>query len=165
MNAVVVLNASFEPLCIVPLRRALMYLVRERAVIVEAVPGEMYRSATASFQIPRVVVFKEFVRVPYSYRTQPWTKRGVLERDDYKCAFCGKYGDTIDHVMPRSRGGKNSWLNTVSACKRCNGRKANRTPAEAGMPLRYQPREVSSRDTLLVAMASTGADLMALGLA
>ena len=166
MTAVVVLNASFEPLGVVPLRRAMVHIMRERAVIVEAVPGETYRSAEAEFPVPRVVQFREMVRVPYLYRTQPWTKRGVLERDNHRCAFCGvgKAG-TIDHIMPRSRGGRDSWMNTVAACARCNNLKADRTPTEAKMPLRYLPREVSTRDTLLVAIASTGADLAVLGLA
>lgn len=165
MTAVVVLNASFEPLGVITLRRAMVHLLRERAVIVEAIPGEVYRSAEAEFPIPRVVQFREMIRVPYRYRAQPWTRRGVLERDRYICAFCSRYGNTIDHVMPVSRGGRNQWKNTVTACSKCNSRKADKTPEEARMPLRYQPREVSSRETLLVAIASTGADMVMLGLA
>lgn len=170
MTAVVVLNASFEPLGVVPLRRAMAYLIRERASIVEAVPGQTFKSASAEFPVPLVVQFREMVRVPYKYRTQPWTRAGVLERDKgLGCAFCGATNRamTIDHIMPKSRtkGNPNTWTNTISACKPCNNRKADRTPDEARMPLRYQPREVTSRDTLLLAMASTGADLVSLGLA
>lgn len=165
MSTVVVLNASFEPLGVVPLRRAMVYLVRERAVIVEAVPGEVFRSAAAEFPVPKVVRFRKMIRVPYRYRPQPWSRHGVLRRDRNICAFCGKHATSIDHIVPQSRGGLNEWLNTVAACSPCNGKKANRTPGEARMPLRYTPREVSTRDTLLVAIASTGADLVALGLA
>lgn len=168
MTAVVVLNASFEPLGVVPLRRAMVYLVRERAVIVEAVPGATYRAAEAEFPVPRVVQFREMVRVPYRYGAQPWSRRGVLERDGHRCAFCLKRASTVDHLMPKSRlpkGAADTWRNTVAACTSCNGRKADKTPDEARMPLRFQPREVTTRDTLLIALAQTGADLGALGLA
>ncbi|MFE6967221.1 HNH endonuclease [Agromyces sp. NPDC057679] len=168
MTAVVVLNASFEPLAVVPLHRALTFLVRERAVIVEAVPGASYRSATGEIPIPRVVQFREMVRVPYRWGVQPWSRRGVLERDGRICAYCGRGGaSTIDHIMPKSRCTRNpnQWMNTVASCKACNNLKADRTPLEAGMPLRYQPRIVTTRDSMLIAMAETGADLAALGFA
>lgn len=165
MNAVVVLNASFEPLGVVPLRRAMVYLVRERAVIVEAVPGVVFRSAEAEFPVPRVVQFREMVRVPYRFREQPWSNHGVLQRDNHTCGYCRAKATTVDHIQPRSRGGRNTWMNTIAACRFCNGKKADRTPREAGMVLLFQPREVSTRDTLLVALASTGANLVALGLA
>lgn len=165
MNAVVVLNASFEPLGVVPLRRAMVHIMRERAVIVEAVPGATFHSAEAEFPVPRVVQFREMVRVPYHYRPQPWSTRGVLQRDRNTCAYCGNHATTVDHVEPKSHGGGNTWLNTVAACLRCNGRKADRTPRQAGMSLRFTPREVSTRESLLVAIAATGADLSMLGLA
>lgn len=165
MTAVVVLNASFEPLGVVPLKRAMVHLMRERAVIVEAVPGAVFHSAAAEFPVPRVVQFREMIRVPYRYRPEPWTTRGVLRRDSSTCAYCGKHATTVDHVVPKSRGGQNTWMNTVAACLRCNGHKADRTPKEAGMKLLVGPREVSSRDSLLVAIAATGADMSLLGLA
>jgi 5-methylcytosine-specific restriction endonuclease McrA len=166
MSTVIVLNASYEPLGVVPLHRAMMYLVRERASIVEAVPGLTMRSATVEYLIPRVVQFREMVRVPYRYRPETWSRRGVLTRDGHVCAFCGMRAGTVDHIMPKSRtSNPDTWMNTVAACSPCNSRKGARTPAEAGMPLRFQPREVTSRDTLLLAMASTGADLVGLGLA
>lgn len=164
-TSVVVLNASFEPLGLVPLPRAVAFLARERATIVDAIPGRVIRSATAEFPFPRVVQLREMVRVPYRWGTVAWSRRGVLVRDDHECAFCGKRALTVDHILPRSRGGRDEWLNTVAACARCNGQKADRTPEEAGMPLRFRPRLVTSRDTLVLAIASTGADLVALGLA
>lgn len=163
--SVVVLNASMEPLGVVPLSRAITFLIRERATIVEAVPGQTIRSGQGEMPVPLVVAFRELVRVPYRWAPAPWSRRGVLLRDNHTCAFCGRRGSTIDHVLPQSRGGGNTWLNTITACSPCNGRKANRTPEEAGMPLRYPPREVTLRDTLVVAIAQTGADLEALGLA
>lgn len=162
---VVVLNATYEPIGIVPLSRALTYLIRERASIVEAIPGQTIRSQQGEFPVPRVVAFRELVRVPYRWDAAPWSRRGVLIRDSHTCAYCGRRGSTIDHVLPQSRGGRNTWLNTVAACGPCNGKKADRTPEEAGMQLRFPPREVTRRDTLIVAIAQTGANLTALGLA
>lgn len=165
-DGVVVLNASFEPLGVVPVKRAMAYLLRERATIVDAIPGRTIRSAAAEMPFPRVVQFREMIRVPYRYGVQPYTRRGVLERDNYECAYCGRRASTVDHVIPKSRGGHlTAWENLVSSCARCNGIKADRTPEEAGMPLRFQPRIVTTRDTLVVAIAQTGADLAMLGLA
>jgi len=161
---VVLLNASYEPLAVVPIARAVALVLKERADVIDEVPGRVIRSAAAEIPVPRVIVFRELVRVPYSYREKPWTSRGVLERDGHRCAYCGKSASTVDHVVPKSRGGGNSWLNTVAACTRCNGLKADRTPAEARMPLRFQPRAVTSRESLLVAIAQLGADIDALGL-
>lgn len=168
-DGVVVLNASFEPLGIVPVARAVTFLMRERAVLVDAIPGRVIRSAEAEFPFPRVVQFREMIRVPYRYGAEPWTRRGLLQRDNFECAYCGRHANTVDHVLPRSRviragGNPDTWMNTVAACGRCNNVKADRTPEEAGMPLRFQPREVTSRDTLVVAIAATGADVAALGL-
>lgn len=166
MSGVVVLNATHEPLGVVPLRRAMLYLATERAVIVQARgDGEVWRSADREIPVPVVVRFVRYIRVPYRWRTAPWSRRGVLERDNHRCAFCGGRASTIDHVLPQSRGGGNTWLNTVAACSPCNGRKANRTPEEARMPLRFRPVEVTERDSLIVAIAATGADLVDLGLA
>lgn len=164
-GGVVVLNASMEPLGIVPLHRALVFLIRERATIVDAVPGQIVRSAASEFPLPRVVQFREMVRVPYAYGIVPWSRRGLLERDQYECAYCGRHASTVDHVLPQSRGGRNTWLNTLASCQRCNGAKADRTPEEAGMTLRFRPREVTRRDTMILAIAQTGADLSMLGLA
>lgn len=165
MNGVVVLNATHEPIGVVSLHRAMIYLVRERAVVVESIPGQTWRSANAEIPVPRVVRFVQYVKIPYRYRAAPWSRHGVLERDGRRCAYCGGRGNTIDHIMPKSRGGRDSWLNTVTACMRCNGKKADRTPEEARMPLLYPAREATLRDTLIVAIAATGADLESLGLA
>ena len=163
-TGVVVLNATFEPLGIVPLHRALVFLIRERAVIVDAVPGRTVRSAHAEFPMPRVVQFREMVRVPYRYGIVPWSRQALLRRDNHECAYCGRHASTVDHVFPRSRGGRDEWMNTVAACSRCNGIKADRTPEEADMMLRFQPRIVTSRDTLVLAIGALGADLALLGL-
>lgn len=164
-DGVVVLNASFEPLGVVPLARALVFLMRERAVIVDADPDRTVRSASAEYPFPRVLQFREMVRVPYRWGSAPFSRKAVLERDDYECCYCDRRrATTIDHVLPRSRGGEDAYLACVSACAPCNGKKGAQTPEEAGMPMRYQPREVTLRETLVMAIARAGADPVALGL-
>ena len=170
MSGVVVLNASYEPLGVVSLRRAMVYLVRERVRVVQAVEGATFRSADAEFPVPKVVAFKHQIRVPYRRSLHAWSTRAVLERDRGQCAYCDRRpGTTVDHIVPASRfsprSAANTFLNTISSCQVCNGRKANRTPEEAGMPLRFQPREVYEYDRLLIAIQATGADVAELGLA
>jgi len=90
-----------------------------------------------------------YVKTTFIYaRTPAWSKRAVLRRDRHLCAYCSGGADTVDHLLPQSRGGKNTWLNTVAACTRCNNRKANRTPAEAAMPLAWKPAVPTWRDSL-----------------
>lgn len=170
MSGVVVLNASYEPLGVVSLHRAMVYVIRERVQVVQAVEGATFRSADAEFPVPKVVAFKHQIRVPYRRRRQAWSTRGVIERDKgLGCAYCEKRsGTTVDHIVPASkfspRSDANTWMNTVAACGPCNNRKADRTPEEARMPLRFQPREVFEYDRLLVAIKATGADMVELGL-
>ncbi len=170
MSHVVVLNASYEPLGVVTIRRAVIYVLKERAEIVESVPGRVYRAASGDeFPVPLIVRFKTMIKVPYLYREQTWTRRGLFARDNYTCGYCSRVcaadDATVDHIVPRSQGGEYTGLNTVTACIRCNGKKANRTPTQAHMPLKYQPRAVFQRERLLIAIANTGADLASLGLA
>jgi len=156
---VIVLNASYEPLGVVPIHRAMLYLIKERAEVVKAFDGEVIRTSSGELPIPIAVRFTKMVKVPYRNREMQWSRRKMLERDNYTCAYCGKRGMTVDHIQPQSRGGKNTWLNTVAACQPCNGKKANRTPKEAGMTLRYQPRAIFQQEALLAAIAATGYDM------
>jgi len=98
-----------------------------------------WRSESISIHVPSVVKLTSFVTVPYS-RVVPVTRRAVFGRDDYRCQYCPGEAESIDHVVPRSRGGQHVWENVVASCRRCNVRKGNRTPAEAGMPLARDPR-------------------------
>ncbi|MDQ6851311.1 MAG: HNH endonuclease [Actinomycetota bacterium] len=132
-----VLNATYEPLCVVPLRRAVILVLAEKAVIVEAGDSVM-RSASTSIQVPTVVKLARFVRVPYR-REVPLTRRAVLDRDAHECVYCDARADTIDHVRPRSRGGLHVWTNVVSACARCNHRKGDRLLSEIGWRLATPP--------------------------
>lgn len=139
MSGTLVLNATYEPLCVVPLRRAVVLVLAEKAHVVEAGDTVMH-SERMSIAAPSVVRLSHYVRVPYK-REVPLTRRAVLDRDHHKCAYCGGRGDTIDHVRPRSRGGTHSWTNVVAACARCNHRKGDRLLAEIGWHLSTPPMQ------------------------
>jgi 5-methylcytosine-specific restriction endonuclease McrA len=148
VTGTLLLNASYEPLCVIPLFRAVVLVLDERADIVEAGDGEV-RSPSVSLPIPSVIRLRYFVRVPYR-RGHPVSRRGVLSRDHHRCQYCDKRADTIDHVLPRSRGGGHTWENLVAACRRCNHRKDDRTPEEAGMRLARQPVAPTGHRALVV---------------
>jgi len=96
------------------------------------------------FPMPKVLRLVSYVITRWRYPSGPaWSRGGVLRRDRHRCAYCGGDAYTIDHILPSSRGGQNSWLNTVAACAACNQRKGDRTPAEAGMRLRFEPKAPS----------------------
>jgi 5-methylcytosine-specific restriction endonuclease McrA len=142
------LNASYEPLTMVPVRRALRLVIDGKAEIVESDPGRLVRSATVSVPRPAVIRLVRFVHVPRRFRRQV-TNTFLFARDDYRCQFCGRAGAALrhrecltrDHLVPMSRGGTNEWTNVVTACSTCNTRKGNRLPDECSMrPLR-QPVE------------------------
>jgi 5-methylcytosine-specific restriction endonuclease McrA len=136
MSLVLVLNADCGPLHRVSLRHAIRMLFREVAVVHEAQPD----ARIGVYPIPTVVRLVSYVVTRWRRSHGPaWSRTGVLARDGRRCGYCGKPASTIDHVLPRSRGGGNTWENTVAACGRCNGRKGDRTPAEARMPLRRVP--------------------------
>jgi 5-methylcytosine-specific restriction endonuclease McrA len=127
-----VLNATYEPIGVVPGRRALLLVLAAKAVPLEA-GDSLLHSATAVVSMPAVVKLTRFVKIPYR-TVVPLTRRGVFLRDGGRC---------LDHVVPRSRGGTHTWDNVVSCCRRCNHVKADRTVAELGWRLRRPPRAPS----------------------
>jgi 5-methylcytosine-specific restriction endonuclease McrA len=133
-GSVALLNASYEPLGKVPFKHAIKMLFREVATVEEAEDRMI-----GPHPWPKVIRLVRYVAATWMHRPAPYSRRGVLKRDRHRCAYCGARADTIDHLLPQSRGGGWSWENTVAACERCNGRKADRTPAEAGMRLRVTP--------------------------
>ena len=154
MSGALVLNATYEPLCVVPMRRAVVLVLAEKAVIVEASDQVMHSERT-SISVPTVVRLSHYVRVPYR-REVPLTRRAVLDRDAHACVYCGTKADTIDHVRPRSRGGQHIWTNVVAACARCNHRKGDRLLAELGWHLSVPP--VQPPATVAVVMGWTKRD-------
>lgn len=132
-----VLNATYEPLGVVPDRRALVLVLTGKAVSV-ADSGQLMRSVTVELAAPAVVRLARYVRVPH-HAMVPLTRRAVFVRDGGRCAYCGAPATSIDHVVPRSRGGEHAWDNVVAACQHCNHRKGDRTLAELGWELGRTP--------------------------
>lgn len=136
MDAVLVLNADLGPLHRVPLKHAIRMLVRRVAEVHEVVPDRLI----GVFPVPTVVRLVRYVVTRWRYTAGPaWCRSGVLTRDGGRCGYCDARASTVDHIIPRSRGGRNTWRNTVAACGPCNQRKGDRTPAEAGMVLWVKP--------------------------
>ncbi len=142
------LNASFEPLTIVPSRRAVRLVLDGKAEILEVDGSRRFRSERRVLPCPAVIRLVSYVHVPRRFRRQV-TNTFLFARDDYSCQYCGRHRSelrgrqflTRDHVRPTSRGGGNDWENVVTCCSPCNNRKGNRLPAEAGLKVRRQPRE------------------------
>jgi 5-methylcytosine-specific restriction endonuclease McrA len=154
---VLLLNASEEVLDIIDWMKAVRLLFAEKAD--KPFNHEDYytiKTSSGHYKLPSVIILKEYVYVPHRKSKSP-CKKNVYRRDGNRCQYCGcalNYkNSSIDHVMPRSRGGSNSWDNIVSACKPCNRRKGNRTPEEAGMPLHSKP-EPPTRAAIIHSMLS-----------
>lgn len=148
MSVALVLNATYEPLCVVPLRRAVVLVLAEKATVVAEGEGVL-RSERQSMPVPSVVRLSRYVRVPYR-RTAPLTRRSVLERDGHRCAYCSARAESVDHVIPRSRGGDHVWTNVVAACARCNHRKADHLLSELGWTLPFTPATPPATTALLL---------------
>jgi len=150
-----VLNSSFEPISIRSARRALTLVVKDRAVIQEHTGHEVY----PGIHMPSVIRLKEFRYIPV--RVQDLSRKNIFLRDRNTCMYCGVVFHpsklTLDHILPQSRGGANSWQNLVSACQFCNRKKADRTPEEAGMTLLHKPRPASIHTSRFI-LKSMGAE-------
>ena len=134
-----VLNAGYEPLSVVSFKRALVLVMNGRAIIVESDNKHPVRSPDGTWERPSVIVLTRYVKMPHS-RQVPVSRRGVLRRDNHRCGYCQASASTIDHVLPRSRGGKDEWENLVACCLKCNNIKGDRTPQEMGWRLLQPPK-------------------------
>jgi 5-methylcytosine-specific restriction endonuclease McrA len=132
-----VLNATHEPLAIVPARRAVVLVLKHKAEVL-ATNGIVFRSEHLEVTAPSVIKLRYFVKVPYRARAA-LTRRAVFARDGWACQYCGRPAENLDHVIPRSKGGEHVWENVVAACRRCNSRKENRLVHEKGMKLIHEP--------------------------
>jgi 5-methylcytosine-specific restriction endonuclease McrA len=137
MAGVLVLNATFEPLAVVPTRRAICLMLAEKVELLHG-SGRLVRSERLALDEPSVVRLARYVHVPYPTQRSP-NRRGVLARDGHTCQYCGIAAETVDHVVPRSRGGRHTWDNVVAACRRCNGGKRDRLLGETTMRLASVP--------------------------
>ena len=143
MGRALLLNASFEPLCVVSMRRAVVLVLKEKAEIVARNGAELH-SERADVPVPSVIRLDHFVRVPYRNRV-PLSRRAVFARDGHRCQYCNRAAENIDHVVPRSRGGPHAWDNVVASCRSCNARKEDRLPPRRAAPPRT--RRVSRTPT------------------
>jgi len=142
------LNASYEPLTLVPVRRALRLVIDGKAEIVEAEGDHVVRSERLTFPRPAIIRLVRFVHVPRRFRRQV-TNTFLFARDDYRCQYCHRSPHelrsreclTRDHLVPLSRGGRNEWTNVVTSCSTCNTRKGNRLAEECGMHPATPPHE------------------------
>ena len=133
-----VLNAGYEPLSVVSFKRAVVLVLTGKASVLQSDRDQPIRSETIAIDRPSVIILGRYVKPPRGRRVM-LARRGVLRRDGFLCAYCGGHATTIDHVLPRSRGGENSWTNLVACCRACNGAKGDRTPREMGWTLRVTP--------------------------
>lgn len=137
MTRALVLNVTYEPLCVVPGRRAAVLVLDDKAELVH-VSGTELHSERLSLAVPSVIRLRYFVKVPFHKRV-PLNRRAVFARDEHECQYCGHPAESIDHVVPRSRGGMHDWENVVAACRPCNLRKGDRLLQEISMSLRRSP--------------------------
>lgn len=152
MHRTLLLNASFEPLCVVSIRRAVVLVLKEKAEVVARNGAEIH-AERLSIPVPSVIRLTHFVRVPHRNRV-PLSRRAVFARDGHRCQYCNRAAENIDHVVPRSRGGTHSWENVVASCRACNSRKEDRLPSEVGFRL-HRPPKAPHSSLWLVATAGT----------
>ncbi|MHB8669305.1 MAG: HNH endonuclease [Acidimicrobiales bacterium] len=152
MGRALVLNATFEPLCVVSVRRAVVLVMKEKAEVLHQT-GELLHAERLAFPIPSVIRLAHFVKVPFRARAA-LNRRAVFARDGHRCQYCGATAENIDHVVPRSRGGEHIWENVVAACRPCNTRKEDRLLHETGLSLRHRPSAPKELTWVIVAVGS-----------
>ena len=132
-----VLNATYEPLCVVSARRAVVLVLAEKADVLHDTDEDM-RSERLALKVPSVIRLRYFVKVPFRRRSA-LNRRAVFARDGGRCQYCGGAAESIDHVVPRAKGGAHTWENVVAACRACNTAKRDRLLSETSMVLRRRP--------------------------
>jgi len=140
LNAkVLLLNQSYEPLTVCNVKKAIILIYLRKAELIDSKNSLKIHSVSQELQCPSVIRLKEYINVPY--KKILLSRKNIFKRDNHKCGYCGR-GDlplTIDHIIPKARGGSDVWDNLVTACTKCNNLKGNRTPEEADMPLKIKP--------------------------
>lgn len=150
MGRSLVLNATYEPLGVVSSRRAVVLVLDQKADVIHT-SGDELHSEKLAVEVPSVIRLRYFVRVPYQRRAA-LSRRGVFLRDEGRCQYCGRRAESIDHVVPRSRGGEHVWENVVAACRRCNAHKRDRLLDDTTMHLRRRPEAPRHLSWVLVAV-------------
>jgi 5-methylcytosine-specific restriction endonuclease McrA len=152
MAKALVLNATYEPLCVVPVRRAVVLVLKEKAEVIHATDAKLH-SERRAFAVPSVIRLTYFVKVPFRARAA-LSRRAVFVRDGHRCQYCGANAENIDHIVPRSRGGEHVWENVVAACRPCNTRKEDRLIHEVGFVLRRKPMAPRELTWIIVAVGT-----------
>jgi len=135
---VLILNQDYSPMGICTVQKAFLLVFLEKAEMVTEANGCMLRTVNRKFSMPAVVRLNKYVNAPY--KGVMLTRQNIFKRDQHSCQYCGKNKDlTLDHMVPRSKGGKSTWNNLVTACKRCNALKGDSTPEQAGMKPKVRP--------------------------
>jgi 5-methylcytosine-specific restriction endonuclease McrA len=137
---VLVLNQNYEPLSVCSVKRAIVMVFLDRAEIIETLDGQRVRSVSTSVAVPSVVRLDSFIKVPH--KRIMLSRKNIIKRDGGICQYCGHKAlpMTVDHVIPKNQGGKDTWENLVAACADCNNKKGQRTPEQAGMALLRKPK-------------------------
>lgn len=138
MRRVLVLNQDYSPLTVCSAERAFLLIYAEKAERVHDDPDLTLRTVSTEYPMPSVIRLQDYIYVPF--KSVLLSRQNIFKRDRQQCQYCGSKRDlTLDHVLPRSRGGKSSWANLTTACKKCNSFKGDRTPKEAEMSLMSEP--------------------------
>jgi len=152
----IVLNGDFTYLCTVSWKRAIKLVLAEKVKVLKY-SDDVVKCIEQAFKIPAVVALVKIVRMVYRSKV-PFNKKNILVRDQYRCAYCGVKTKnlTIDHVIPRSKGGKTEFDNCVACCKKCNHKKGSRTPREAGIRLKKRPFHPTISEFMRLKLKSSG---------
>ena len=135
---VLVLNKDYQPLSICSVHRSVKLLFLDKAEMLHDYPERSISTVAKDYSYPSVIRLRRYINIPYNKIVL--TRHNIMKRDAKECQYCGASRNlTIDHVLPKSRGGKDTWENLVTACDDCNVEKGNLTPKEAGMPLKRKP--------------------------
>ncbi|QCR21366.1 HNH endonuclease [Pontibacter sp. SGAir0037] len=146
-DKVLILNQDFSAIAVCTIPKAFLLVYLEKAELVAKVNNSFLHTVSQSYPVPSVIRLQRYVRIPFYGIAL--TRQNVLRRDNFSCQYCGTSKNlTLDHLTPRSRGGATNWLNLVTACMRCNTRKGDRTPEEAGLKLVRKPIKPSLKTFL-----------------
>ena len=142
MNSVLVLNQDYSPLTICSVHRAFLLVFLEKAELLNIVEELQLRTISQSYPFPSVIKINRYVTMPY--KGVVLSRHNIFRRDSHKCQYCGTSKElTLDHLIPKSKGGKSTWTNLVTACKKCNARKGDDSPEQVGMKLKNTPMKPS----------------------
>ena len=141
-DRVLALNQDFSPMAVCTVQRAFILVYMNKAELIKKVGDKYIRTVTSSFPMPAVVKLNRYIHIPY--KSVVLSRNNIFKRDNFTCQYCGATENlTLDHVIPRSKGGGTNWKNLITACKSCNAKKGDNTPESAGMALEKKPYKPS----------------------